>query len=370
MKLRKIRDTVIYRHERWYCGPGPSAVSFGDGEILVVFRRVHQIARGHFSPCTEACCIRSFDKGLTWEDEPTVFAWGGVKNWNAIGLSDGSVLAATSQSELVTSAMIDELGDKPGVARGGNRGWPSVTWGVEAYRSADRGKSWDGPHQVTPKGSIPGAAEPALPQAGIPTNLRGTGLEMDDDTVVWPVYTTGPPGPVLMSSADGGVTWAHRGTVGPNKGLNETAIQTCPTGKMVAFMRCDNRGINPRYHDRRVLFTATSTDLGRTWSEPVMHDVVGVPFHTISMPGGNVLLVYGCRDENPLGIRARLIDPECEDIAGAEEIILRDDGATTDLGYPESVLLPDGTALVTYYINDENNTVYVGGTVVREASET
>ena len=32
-------------------------------------------------------------------------------------------------------------------------------------------------------------------------------------------------------------------------------------------------------------------------------------------------------------------------------IVLRDDGANGDLGYPNSILLDDGTALVAYYIS-------------------
>ena len=37
--LRKVRDMDIYSDEAWYCGPGPSAVVYPDGEIVVAFRR-------------------------------------------------------------------------------------------------------------------------------------------------------------------------------------------------------------------------------------------------------------------------------------------------------------------------------------------
>ena len=70
-----------------------------------------------------------------------------------------------------------------------------------------------------------------------------------------------------------------------------------------------------------------------------------------------------------ISIRARLIDAECTRIDDAEELVLRDDGGRSDLGYPEGALLDDGTAFVAYYFNhksDGGNQRYVAATVVSE----
>ena len=111
-----------------------------------------------------------------------------------------------------------------------------------------------------------------------------------------------------------------------------------------------------------------STDGGKTWSKPERHRLWGYPYTTVRMPSGRVLLAYGYRKE-PYGIRARLIDAECARIDEAEELVLRDDGGRSDLGYPEGALLRDGTALVAYYFNhksDGGNQRYVAATVVAE----
>ena len=70
-----------------------------------------------------------------------------------------------------------------------------------------------------------------------------------------------------------------------------------------------------------------------------------------------------------LGIRGLLTDPECTDIKHTSEIIIRDDGSVTDLGYPQAAVLPDGKALVTYYMNDKNDqnqTRYIGASILEE----
>ena len=60
---------------------------------------------------------------------------------------------------------------------------------------------------------------------------------------------------------------------------------------------------------------------------------------------GCVVCVYGDRHE-PYGQRA----PVSRDgLRWGEEIILRDDGANRDLGYPSSVELEDGSILTVYY---------------------
>ncbi|MGB9718603.1 MAG: hypothetical protein ACPL4E_09215 [Thermoproteota archaeon] len=45
------------------------------------------------------------------------------------------------------------------------------------------------------------------------------------------------------------------------------------------------------------------------------------------------------------------------------EIVLRDDGGSPDLGYPRTVLLPDGRVLAVYYFNKAGDTVDCEGGV-------
>ena len=50
-QIEKISDIVIYRDERYYCGPGPSAVRLPDGRIMAAFRRAYNLGiRRHLRP--------------------------------------------------------------------------------------------------------------------------------------------------------------------------------------------------------------------------------------------------------------------------------------------------------------------------------
>ena len=81
------------------------------------------------------------------------------------------------------------------------------------------------------------------------------------------------------------------------------------------------------------------------------------------LPDKRVLLVYGYRHP-PFGIRARVLDPECDDFSTAREIILRDDGGTGDLGYPWATMLSKNRVLVVYYFNQGDGPRYIAGTVL------
>jgi len=46
------------------------------------------------------------------------------------------------------------------------------------------------------------------------------------------------------------------------------------------------------------------------------------------------------------------------------EMVLRDDGVTTDLGYPWAVVLDKKRVLVTYYFATENKSQHIAGTII------
>ena len=100
---------------------------------------------------------------------------------------------------------------------------------------------------------------------------------------------------------------------------------------------------------------------------PKRKDTLGTSLHRCSdaqWPGHGR---YGYR-RPPFGIRARLVDAECKHIADAEELVLRSDGGTRDLGYP-ATMLPDGSALIANYFNsksDDGKQVYIAASVVAE----
>jgi len=72
----------------------------------------------------------------------------------------------------------------------------------------------------------------------------------------------------------------------------------------------------------------------------------GNPPSLVKLADGRLCVAYGFRDA-PQGMRAKL----STDIGRTwgDEIILRDDGRTWDLGYPQMVQRPDGKLVTIYY---------------------
>ncbi len=385
--LEKVRDFEVYRSAGHYCGPGPGIVKLPNGELLVAFRRspFDQYAHGH--PDVEACLVRSQDGGATWS-EPQVFDFGPITNQNLTLLADGTVLCASHGMQLVTESTYRAVRDRGGAyaanafelsfrsqGPGGlgskptSTGYYAVEQGTYVRRSTDRGRTWSQRYWV----DIPGIP-PVLPGLTPPLYIRGPVVPLRNGTLALPVYTNDQRGglqscrSLLVLSRDGGRTWTLAGTIALPKSplsFDETTVYECPSGKLVAFLRVG-------HPDRAELklHTAISRDGGRTWSKPERRELWGQPFHALPMPSGRVLLTYGYR-RDPFGVRARLLDAECENIDGAREFVLRDDGAHGDLGYPSATLLPSGEALVVYYMNtraDSGTARFIAATSVRETA--
>jgi hypothetical protein len=161
----------------------------------------------------------------------------------------------------------------------------------------------------------------------------------------------------LMISADRGETWKYSCPVASHRAasFNETSLYETPKGELVAFIRSE------QFDDMTVV--ARSRDGGRSFEPWQSAGWQGHPHHAVGLADNRVLLVYGYRHK-PFGIRARVLDAECSDFAGAAEFVLRDDGGSGDVGYPWAVALPGRRALVTYYMNHDNGVRSIGGTLV------
>ena len=386
--LRKVRDIDIYRDETWYCGPGPSVVVYPDDEIVVAFRRSRTAGHGH--PAVEACIVRSTDGGDTWS-EPVVFDSGPIRNQNLTLLGDGTLVVAMPSSDIVTREVYEavhararseedvEVREYPGRERSiapDQDTYYLAERGPYVRRSTDRGRTWSQRYYVE---SVPGW-DPVLPGFSAPFGLRARVIELTDGTLVFPIHSKGLPSdadpddpanrifaPVLVASDDGGMSWDFRGTIAsPQLGthFNETEVIETPSGDIVAFMR-------PTFDDSddMYIYTATSSDGGRTWSPAKKENVWGYPTSPLRMPSGRTLLTYGYRRPD-WGIRAVLANEECTDIDAANELVVRGDGGGRDLGYPQAWLLNDGRAFVSYYFNHESDggdTRYICATILEEA---
>jgi hypothetical protein len=78
----------------------------------------------------------------------------------------------------------------------------------------------------------------------------------------------------------------------------------------------------------------------------------GNPPSLVRLRDGRLCGIYGYRAP-PFGMRAKVSSDNGH--TWSEEIVLRDDARTWDIGYPKSVVRPDGQIVSTYYYTTEEN---------------
>jgi Neuraminidase (sialidase) len=107
-----------------------------------------------------------------------------------------------------------------------------------------------------------------------------------------------------------------------------------------------------------------STDDGASWqllSRPVPDTGTGNPAALVKLKDGRLFLAYGYRAK-PFSIRARLSADGGQ--TWSADMVLRDGGGGTDLGYPRAVQRPDGKVVVVYYFHDQPLTErYIAATI-------
>jgi hypothetical protein len=335
--MRVVGHHTVYKDARYYCGPGPSVVCDEKGELIVAFRRVRSWLglghMGHWHPATELCLTRSVDGGQSWS-APQVFL-GGYQCPCLTRLRDGTLILSTHRMELAP----EELGALPAKPGARQKPWPGLHAGTGIWRSVDGGICWGDAVYLG------GVAESEKLHASLPEPLavRGNVLECRSGRLLVSAYSIGQENcSYLFASDDGGRTWALVGEIAVD--FNETYLCETSSGQLLAFMRC--------WSDSEYLHGSASDDGGQTWSAPAAL-CRGYPACALETPGG-IFVAYGYRFAPEYGVRARLLSATGT-IATEEELILRDDGAVADLGYPRACLLPDRRIGVVYYTNSKSD---------------
>ena len=143
-------------------------------------------------------------------------------------------------------------------------------------------------------------------------------------------------------SYDEGQNWTLLGTVPLPEGVvndecHEPHVVELDDGTLLGAVRVHNPFTSMITH---------STDGGKTWSVMESIGAAGSPPHLLKHSSGAIVMVYGYRAQ-PFGERAKVSHDGGK--TWCDEIILRDDAPSGDLGYPASVELPNGDILTIYY---------------------
>lgn len=354
----KLNDIVIYQDDKFYCS-FPSIVRRPNGELLVAFRRaperraLGEPSTGHTDPNSYLELVRSRDDGKTWSKSPELIyanPFGGSQDPCMVQLHDDSIICTSYSWALLN-------GDAPKKLSHASLLGNFVFLGGYMLRSKDGGHTWENP--IYPP-ATPDESAQGLFGKPVPAYNRGAMCEGKDRRLYWVVASTakshlGKSATHLFISSNRGSTWTYSCPIASDDkaGFSETSMYETPKGDLVAFMRTEG------FDDHTAI--ARSTDHGKSFQHWQDAGFQGHPHYALRLPDKRVLLIYGYRHQ-PFGVRARVLDAECEHIESAPEIVLRDDGGNGDLGYPWATMLSKHRALVVYYFNKGNGTRHIAGT--------
>ncbi len=153
-------------------------------------------------------------------------------------------------------------------------------------------------------------------------------------------------------STDNGKTWhfmAELADLNDGTLLREPYAVQLQNGDIFSVFRTNN-SINTEFElYTNTLFSGTEST-AHAWGTPQATGINGVPAHLLQMQNGALLMTYGWRLA-PFGERARI--SYNGGLTWGEEIILstvkNPQASKSDLGYPTTVQLSDGTFVTVYY---------------------
>jgi hypothetical protein len=332
--LRQHVESIvtISRQPEFYHG-WPTLARCRNGDLVVAYSGGRD---AHVCPFGRVEWMRSRDGGRTW-------SWPEVLLNSPIDDRDSGVLETASGSLLVTTftslAYETVLREASGWGAEKLHRWQAAnlrttpeqrsalldTW---MLRSTDAGMTWSAPYRV-PVNSPHG-----------PTLLADGRLLYAGKQLWQPGQKVG-----VCESSDDGKTWRWLSEIPARPGDSVAQYH-----ELHAVQAADGRVIvHIRNHNTRNLgetLQTESADGGRTWTTPHSIGVWGLPSHLLRLRDGRLLMSYGYR-RAPFGNQARISSNHGG--AWSEPIMISDDGAGIDLGYPSTVELESGQFLTVWY---------------------
>ncbi|MBN8831925.1 MAG: exo-alpha-sialidase [Sphingomonadales bacterium] len=364
-RLANVDHQIVYRREDEFCS-WPHTMGFwdmGDGELLQNFtaittnyRDADAISHDNVGRGGEAkmVTVRSRDWGRTWDGaRPTVNAY-------------ERIARGTANAKALTDLGPIDYRERDTLVENNTRGTFASPQARSFVRvSRDRGHTW------SPVFDLPLDGLNAL--AG-----RESVLVRPDGTVLLFMMTVDKDGfnrhPLVYALPPGGTDFHFLSFITPKGDPRGEADgdwtgtlrfaghrwfyprgHMLPNGRMLCVLRAqrDPRGImwTELYY---------SDDGGRSWGFLSRVNDFGAPGSLVQLKDGRLVMVYGYR-LMPSGIRATV--SEDGGASWGPELIVRDDGGSWDVGYPNAWATDDGRVGVLYYFNSKDDPVQVNGGV-------
>ncbi|MBA2353156.1 MAG: exo-alpha-sialidase [Acidobacteria bacterium] len=340
-----VQHVDVYKESGRYGGwPANHGIWAWGNEILVGFEAGYFKGnqRGHaidYTRPAEHLLARSLDGGVTWAIErpadlkppPGALVAGVPAETGGRAVTDSPGGIPFTHPDFVFTARMASIHVGPS----------------RFYYSTDRGKRWQGPF--------------ALPDFGQPGIAARTDYLVDGPSTLTIFLTAAKAnkkeGRVLAArTTDGGKTWTRLGFVhdepaDSDYGIMPSSVRLSPTSLLTAV----------RF--RRWIEVYRSDDNGASWKHlvrAVPDTGRGNPPSLVRLEDGRLVITYGYRAE-PYGIRARISTDEGK--TWDDDVVLRSDGGTWDLGYTRTVQRADGKLVTIYYYNVQDTERFIGATI-------
>ena len=340
-QARAIKHVVVYYEAERFAGwPANNGIwSWGD-EIVVGFTLgYHKEKEGHTidggKPSVPRLA-RSLDGGETWAIEVPTYLDADGKEREPVDPPGGIDFMQPNFAFMFRMT-------------GSNHGYSRF------YYSTDRCKTWQGPFKLPGFGRKGIFARTDYIIESKHELLAFLTAAKEDGNEGWPF---------MARTTDGGKTWKHVSWIGeqPEAGGYSIMPSTLRISSTELLTWIRRRAKRPGLRSWWIEMFR-STDNGKSWKliDGSKIDNAGNPPHMIRLEDGRFALTYGHRTA-PFGIRAKLSSDNGR--TWSDEIILRDDGARWDVGYPRTVQRKDGKIVTAYYFNDaKQKERYIGATI-------
>jgi hypothetical protein len=322
----------------------PTVARTDDGTLVVASSGLRS---DHVCPWGKTVLNVSTDDGRTWS-APRVINDSPIDDRDAgvVSLGGGRLLVSwfTSDTRKYTDAgwlsAEERASWKPVLAKWTDE-MVNAHLGSWVMLSGDGGRTWGKPIRA-----------PVSAPHG-PIRLRsGELLYLGKQYGTWDDMSVG--GILAARSRDGGGTWENLGAVpvAPKTdpaNYHEPHLVELPSGRLIGAIRIENhsgKDLSASGIPTFSIMLTGSDDGGRTWTAARPMGFHGSPPHLLRHSSGVIILTYGYR-QAPFGQRVAL--SRDDGATWDHDWILRDDGPDSDLGYPSTVELADGSLFTVCY---------------------
>jgi sialidase-1 len=336
----KFEHEIVYTNGYRHLHPA-DMIKLQNGDLLLMAREGTE----HIANDGDVFMLRSTDNGKTWGEKQWI---GAIKDLDeregtGIQLKDGTIVVAIFFNDLyLPDGQYSAWKPQEKLAPRTDR--PRL--GTYTITSKDNGRTWSKPSYLDIKG---------MPVTGLegPTDAP---IEMPDGSILMAEIgysINGDPkniGAIMLRSVDKGKTWKYVSTIADDPGdklggFMEPGIVRTKTGRIIAGLR--------NHAEDNAIWMTYSDDDGKTWVPKWKTEMIGHPVDLIQLKDGRIMASYGMRQVHtkPGGIRACFSSDNGKTWDINTEVQIRNDFINVDVGYPESLEMPDGRIFTVYYFN-------------------